>query len=269
MSKGIGFIGGGNMAAGIIEGLIKRRVFLPENIYVKEAITKREYELKRGFGISIVDSAEDLASKVNLIVFAVRPQDGEAAAKEILPYLDEKKIIVSLLAGISIDKLHKWFGEKTNIARVMPNTMIESQRGYSALVFDKEFPNDKKEKVTAIVEAIGKTMEMQENQLDAFTAIGCAGPEWLTLITASLVDAGVKIGLSRSDSKQIVIENLIATGMVLEKTKKHFYQIIDEINAPGGISIEGLHVLEKAGVQGSIMEAVEAAYKKTTEIGKQ
>ena len=171
MSKGIGFIGGGNMAAGIIEGLIKRRVFLPENIYVKEAITKREYELKRGFGISIVDSAEDLASKVNLIVFAVRPQDGEAAAKEILPY----------------------------IARVMPNTMIESQRGYSALVFDKEFPNDKKEKVTAIVEAIGKTMEMQENQLDAFTAIGCAGPEWLTLITDSLVYAGVKIGLSRSD----------------------------------------------------------------------
>ena len=150
----------------------------------------------------------------------------------------------------------------------MPNTMIESQRGYSALVFDKEFPNEKKEKVTAIVDAIGKTMEMQENQLDAFTAIGCAGPEWLTLITASLVDAGVKIGLSRSDSKQIVIENLIATGMVLEKTKKHFYQIIDEINAPGGISIEGLHVLEKAGVQGSIMEAVEAAYKKTTEIGK-
>ena len=268
MSKGIGFIGGGNMAAGIIGGLIKRRVFLPENIYVKEAVTKREYELKREFGISIVESAEDLSLKANLIVFAVRPQDGEAAAKEILPYLDEKKIIVSLLAGISIDKLHKWFGEKTHIARVMPNTMIESQRGYSALVFDKEFPNEKKEKVTAIVDAIGKTMEMHENQLDAFTAIGCAGPEWLTLITASLVDAGVKIGLSRSDSKQIVIENLIATGMVLEKTNKHFYQIIDEINAPGGISIEGLHVLEKAGVQGSIMEAVEAAYKKTTEIGK-
>ena len=161
MSKGIGFIGGGNMAAGIIGGLIKRRVFLPENIYVKEAVTKREYELKREFGISIVESAEDLALKANLIVFAVRPQDGESAAKEILPYLDEKKIIVSLLAGISIDKLHKWFGEKTHIARVMPNTMIESQRGYSALVFDKEFPNEKKEKVTAIVDAIGKTMEMQ------------------------------------------------------------------------------------------------------------
>ena len=268
MAKTIGFLGGGNMASGIIGGLIDRKSYEPKNIFVREINKDRAAWLQKQFGLSIVESNEELAGKTNLIVFAVKPQDGEKAGKELAPYIKGQKTIVSILAGSQIEKLHAWLGENVSIARIMPNTMIESQRGYSALTFDTSFDAAKKEEVRGITESIGKTLEIPESQFDAFTASSCAGPEWLILYAGALVDAGVKTGLNRDDVRKIVIENLIATGKVLENTDRHFYQITDEMNTPGGIGIAGLHTWQKAGLHGIIMDAVEAAYKRTTGLGK-
>ena len=268
MGKTIGFLGGGNMATGIIGGLIETKSYEPKNIFVREINPDRAQWLQKQFELSIVERNEELAKKTNLIVFAVKPQDGEKAGSELAPYLEEKKTVVSILAGSPIEKLHTWLGEKVSIARIMPNTMIASHRGYSALTFDSSFDNTKKEEVRGITEAIGKTLEISESQFDAFTASSCAGPEWIILYAAALVDAGVKTGLHRDDVRKIVIENLIATGKVLESTDRHFYQITDEMNTPGGIGIAGLHTWQKAGLHGTVIDAVEAAYKRTTERGK-
>lgn len=268
MAKKIGFIGGGNMAEGIIKGLIASKAKASSDILVKEVLPQRAEYLKATYKLVTVDSYEELA-KADILVIAVRPQDAKAVSEELSSFVDAKKhSIVSICAGIQIPKFASWIGEKVRYARIMPNTMIDVQRGYSALAFGEGFTDKQKADVQLITDSIGKTLLIPEAQFDAFTATSCAGPEWLILFATALVDGAVETGLSRKDAAAIVYENLVATGLMLASTDKHPIQITDEMNTPGGIGIAGFHAFQNGGLHGITMTAVNAAYQRTTELGK-
>lgn len=267
MGYTIGFLGGGNMATGILEGLLASETLPAEKIYVKEIIKERAELLQDKYKITLVDSYAELNEKSDIIVLAVRPQDVPAVGAELSKVISNGKILVSICAGIQMEKLAGIIGWDVKYARIMPNTMIESKRGYSALAFAQGFNDDDRAEVQKITDAIGKTLFISENQFDAFTANSCAGPEWLILFSNALIDAAVESGLSRSDAKAIVYENMVATGTVLAETKKHPTQITDEMNTPGGIGIAGFHSFAKAGLHGIVMDGVRAAYIRTTELG--
>lgn len=266
MGKTIGFIGGGNMAEGIIKGLLDSGAKTKDEILVKEILEERKQYLSKTYGIVTIDETKNIAEKADILVLAVRPQDAKPVVLELSGYIKEDKTIVSICAGIQIERLGRWLGSSRRIARIMPNTMIDVKKGYSALAFGEGFDDETKADVQVITDAIGKTLPLSESLFDAFTALGCAGPEWVILFASALVDAGVKIGISRADAKKIVYENLVATGELLSATYKHPYQITDEMNTPGGIGIAGLHSFMDAGLYGAIMNVVNAAYKRTTEL---
>lgn len=267
MSRKVGFVGGGNMAEGIIGGLVAAGTFPGAEIYVKEILPQRAQYLKDRYGVTIVDSYKDIAEAADIIVLAVRPQDAEPVSRDLGAVLADDKIIVSICAGILIDKIASWVGGSKKYARIMPNTMIESGRGYSALAFGDGFTDEEKADVQIITDSIGKTLPLAESKFDAFTASSCAGPEWVILFAQALIDAAVESGLSRSDAQAIIHENLIATGTVLDMTERHPFKITDEMNTPGGIGIAGLHSFQRSGFSGIVMDAVMAAYKRTTELG--
>lgn len=267
MSRKIGFIGGGNMAEGIIGGLISAGTFSGNEIYVKEIIEQRAKYLSEKYGVTIVGSYTELAENADILVLAVRPQDAQEVSIELRKVVSEKNIIVSICAGILMEKFASWIGDTVKYARIMPNTMIESKRGYSALAFGDGFSEEEKTDVQIITDSIGKTLLLAENKFDAFTASSCAGPEWVILFAQALVDAAVESGLSRADAQAIVHENLIATGEVLSTTDRHPFKITDEMNTPGGIGIAGLHSFQKSGFSGIVMDAVMAAYIRTTQLG--
>lgn len=269
MSTKIGFIGGGNMATGILRGLLQTKTKNSDEIFVKELLPSRQAFLKETYGITIVDSYEALADEAQILVLAVRPQDAKQVTEELAKSLDPTKhLLVSICAGIQMEQLSSWIGKDVKLARIMPNTMIEARRGYSALSFADGFTQEEKAAVQEITDAIGKTLLLPENQFDAFTATSCAGPEWLILFATALVDGAVETGLSRKDAAAIVYENLVATGIMLGTTSKHPIEITDEMNTPGGIGIAGFHVFQSGGLHGTTMDAVVAAYKRTTELGK-
>lgn len=268
MAKKIGFIGGGNMAEGIIKGLIASGTKASTDILVKEVLPARASYMKETYKLVLADSYEAVA-EADILVIAVRPQDAKQVSEALKPYVDVKKhIVVSICAGILIGAFAQWIGESVRYARIMPNTMIDVKRGYSALTFGAGFSEEDKAEVQVITDAIGKTLPLAENQFDAFTATSCAGPEWLILFATALVDGAVETGLARKDAAAIVYENLVATGLMLNATDKHPIQITDEMNTPGGIGIAGFHAFQDGGLHGITMTAVNAAYKRTTELGK-
>lgn len=268
MTKKIGFIGGGSMAEGIIRGLISSETLEAEKIYVKEILLQRKQYLKEQYQIQLIDNLDELAEKADILVLAVRPQDAEKVAEELAGVIREKNVLVSICAGISIAKLEGWVGEQTGYARIMPNTLIDVKKGYSALAFNGNVSQENQDEIRKITDAIGDTMILPESSFDAFTALSCAGPEWILLFAAALVDAGVESGLSRKDAKKIVAQNLTGTGLLLNTSSKHPYQITDDMNTPGGIGIAGFHSFAKAGLHGIVMDAVQAAYERTTALGK-
>ena len=268
MSKKIGFIGGGAIAEGIIKGLIASKTLAPEEIYVKEILPQRKEYLKETYGLSFADELSELAKAAEILVLAVRPQDAQGVSEELAQVISENQVVVSICAGIQIEKLAGWIGENVTYARIMPNTLIDAKRGYSALTFSTKALEEEKKEVQKITDSIGDTLIIPEAQFDAFTALSCAGPEWLLLFASALIDAGVESGISRADARKIVTQNLIGTGLVLEGTDKHPYQITDEMNTPGGIGIAGYHTFASAGLTGTVMDAVRSAFVRTTELGK-
>ncbi len=262
----ITFIGGGNMAEGIIRGIVSKKIFAPENITVFDILSERKKYLNRIYGITEAEDATTAVKDADVVLIAVRPQDIIKVAQNIKNDLQEDVIIISICAGIKMEKLGNIFGNDHKFVRVMPNTMIDVEHGYSAASVNKQIQASDKTIVETLLGALGQTMFIDENLFNAFTAYSCAGPAYIMYFIAALVDSGVESGFSRKDSVSIALENLIASALTLQKTGKHPYEITDTMTSPAGITIAGLHVLSESGFHGTVMSSVKESLKRTDEL---
>lgn len=259
------FVGGGNMSEGIIRGIINAGVMEAKQITVCEIIPERRNYLKEVYNVNVAaESAEEVKSS-NIIFLAVRPQNAEESVLAFKNSLNEDQILVSICAGIDIDRLQRWTSEKMKIAKVMPNVLIEARHGYSGVCVSDKITEKDKEIISELFSSIGKTMYIPESMFNEFTAYSCAGPAYVMYFLAGLIDAGVETGFSRKDATSMAVENLIGSGMMIEATGKNPYQITDTMTSPAGVTIEGCHVLSGSGFQGIVMDAVRVAVKRANE----
>lgn len=266
LNKKIIFIGGGNMAEGIIRGMIRHKVCEKENIAVYDIADKRLEFLKETYGIGIIKDLKTSAAAADILFIAVRPQDAGGVFKQIKDYASEEALIISICAGITLHTMAEAIGEKRRIARVMPNVLIEAGRGYSGVCVNECVTEENKTETEAILAALGRTLFISESQFDAFTAFSCAGPAYVMHCIAGLIDAGVRCGFSRADARSMVLENFIGSGLTLEQTGEHPFEQVDKMTSPAGITIEGVCVLNEAGLSGILMKAVKAAMDRSREL---
>lgn len=266
LDKKITFIGGGNMAEGIIGGIVANEIFKPKNVTVFDILDERRKYIEATYGINASNTAVSAVNGADIVVIAVLPQDIEKASENIKNELPEDSIIISICAGTKIEKLKNIFGSNHKIVRVMPNTMIEAKHGYSAVSVNEKITDSDKEIIKTLLSGLGKAMFIDERLINAFTAYSCAGPAYIMYFIAALIDSGVESGLSRKDSTAIALENLIASALTLQNTGKHPYEITDRMNSPAGIGINAAHVLNEAGFHGTVMSAVKKALERTNEL---
>ena len=262
----IGFIGGGNMAEGIIKGVVADKAFAPENIHVYDILPQRMDLLHERYGTAVCADAA-AAAAADVVVFAVRPQDVDTVCPQVAPYLKETSVFVSICAGVTMAKFAGYLGEKAKIVRVMPNTLTETHHGYSAVCRNGNTSAEDAAPVTAMLEAIGQVMEINESAFDTFTAYSCTGPAYLLYLMGALTDAGVRSGFSRAQSRAMTIENMIGTAMKLEQTGLHPGVILDTMTSPAGVGIEAICTMKKHGVSGAVMDSVGQAVKKANSLG--
>jgi len=266
LNNKITFIGGGNMAEGIIRGIITNKVFAPKNITVFDILSERRSYLNSTYEIEEAEDASSAVKGTDIVLIAVRPQDIIKVAQNIKNDLSESTIIISICAGIKMKKLGNIFGNHHKFVRIMPNTMIDVQHGYSAVNINDQIQAADKEIIETLLSALGQTMFIDEDLFNAFTAYGCAGPAYIMYFLAALIDSGVESGFSRKDAISIALENLIASALTVQKTGKHPYQLTDIMTSPAGIGIAGLHVLSESGFHGTVMSSVERALQRTNEL---
>ena len=268
LNNKITFIGGGNMAEGIIKGIVSNEVFDPKNITVFDILNERRKYLKDTYEITEAEDTSSAVKDADIVLIAVRPQDIVKVAQNIKNDLSKSAIIISICAGIKMDKMEELFGSEHKFVRVMPNTMIEVQHGYSAASVNDKVEESDKEIIKSLLNALGQTMFIDENMFNAFTAYSCAGPAYVMYFIAALVDSGVQSGFSRKDAISIALENLMASALTIQKTGKHPYQITDTMTSPAGITIDGLHVLSESGFHGTVMSSIRKALERTNELEK-
>lgn len=268
IKRNIVFIGGGRMAEALINGIIKSGLAQNEQIVAVEPLEVRQQELQNLYGIKTFEKAEEAITPNALVILAVKPQIVGPVLNGIVSRLDSTHLLISIAAGVTLTFMEGIVRESgARIIRVMPNTPALVLEGASALS-----PGDKVEKyeldlAVAIFEAVGKAVVMDEKYLDAVTGLSGSGPAYVFSFLEAMIDAGVKVGLARPDAETLAMQTILGSVKLAMAGSDHPAQLRAMVTSPGGTTIAGLHVMERAGFQGIIMDAVEAATKRSQELG--
>jgi pyrroline-5-carboxylate reductase len=180
-----------------------------------------------------------------------------------------KKCLVSIAAGITMEKLAAWSGGRCPAVRVMPNTpALVGAGSYAICLDDQRLSEDQKALLAKLFSAIGKTFPLPEKDFDAFTALSGSGPAYVMYFMEALIEAGVYMGLSRAVSTDVVIELLRGSVRLADESDHHVSLLREMVTSPAGTTIEALLHLDRSAVRASVIEAVVLARDRSRELGR-
>lgn len=265
----IGFIGGGSMAGALIRGLLHSESVSPAQIRASDLKEERLAELRTSYGIETTDDNEALVKWADVIVIAVKPQIVDRVLGSIAAGLNEGDLVVSVAAGVPIDAIEARLPERARVIRSMPNTAAIALAGATAIAPGAHATREDVEVARALFEAVGRCVVLDETLLDAVTGLSGSGPAYVMLMIEALADGGVKVGLGRDVALLLAAQTVYGAAKLQLETGEHPGRLKDMVTSPGGTAIAGLHTLEAGGLRTTLIDAVEAATNRSSELGEQ
>jgi len=262
----VGFIGAGKMAEALISGILKHGVCTPENIVASDVSRERLEYIASTFGIRAVDSNREVARAADVLFVAVKPHLAADVLREAAKELSSV-LVVSIAAGVPLSALEEAAGKNVTVVRVMPNTPSLVGCGMAALAAGTHADGGAVEKVKRIMEAVGEAVVVDEDKMDAVTAMSGSGPAYFYLVIEAMADGGVRAGLPRDVALRLAAKTAMGAGLMVLETGEHPGKLKDNVTSPGGTTIEAMATLEENGVRGAFIEAVQAAYRRAREMG--
>jgi pyrroline-5-carboxylate reductase len=267
IDKTIGFIGAGNMAEAMIRGLLRGGDFAIAQIAASGPREERMRELRDAFGIyATVDNRVPAASEI--VVLSVKPQILSRVLDEVGSTISPDALVISIAAGVPVAAISTKLAAGTRVVRAMPNTPALVDAAATAIARGEYARESDIEDAKRIFDAIGTTVVLDESLMDAVTGLSGSGPAYVFLILEALSDAGVKVGLSRRTSQLLAAQTVLGSAKLLLETNEHPGRLKDMVTSPGGTAITGLHTLEHGGLRTTLMNAVEAATRRSRELGE-
>jgi pyrroline-5-carboxylate reductase len=210
----------------------------------------------------------DVVAKSDVLLVAVKPQTINALLAEIRSSVTANHLIVSIAAGVTLKQLDAGLGERRRVIRVMPNTPCLVGASASAFAPGEKATAQDVALLDQLLNAVGKAFKVPEHLLDAVTGLSGSGPAYVYLIIEALSDGGVRVGLPREVATALAAQTVLGAAKMVLETQQHPAVLKDMVASPGGTTIAGLNTLERAGVRGALIDAVEAATRRATELGK-
>ena len=262
----IGFIGTGNMGSSIIKGILSSKFEENENINIFDLNKDKVNNLVKEYGINAVNSEKELAKNCDIIVLSVKPHIIPVVLKNLSGNVKKDTIILTIVAGISISVIVNALGEDKKVVRTMPNTPAQVLSGMTAVTFNKNIENSEKEIIFKLLNSFGKSVEIEEKLMHAYTGISGSLPAYVYMFMEALADGGVLCGMPRNKAYEIVAQTVAGSAKMLLETGKHPGQLKDEVCSPAGTTIEAVRVLENGNFRGNVIEAVVACTEKSKEM---
>jgi pyrroline-5-carboxylate reductase len=268
LGKKIAFLGTGNMAEALVKGLLRSGLAAKEEILCAEPRAARREEIATRYGVTVTDDNRAAVEAAELVVLSVKPQTMDALLEEIAPAIDHKKLVVSIAAGISIAGIARKLGAGVRIVRTMPNTPALVGAGATALARGAHATDADLDEAKRLFEAVGIAHVVEEHHLDAVTGLSGSGPAYVFVAIEALADGGVKVGLARPVALALAAQTVLGSAKLILETGEHPGKLKDQVTSPGGTAIAGIHALEVNGLRAALIAAVEAATKRSHELGE-
>ncbi|MCK5212315.1 MAG: pyrroline-5-carboxylate reductase [Dehalococcoidia bacterium] len=256
------FIGGGTMAEALIKRLIAGGVVDSREVKIVDPSAIRRELLQRDYGVDTYADSTGCMADAEIVVLAVKPQEIEKVAKQV-GKLKEGQVLLSILAGVKLDKLSSYFGHEA-IIRAMPNTPAQVGQGMTVWTATAAVTQSRIGQARTILAALGEELYVpEEKYVDMSTALSGSGPAYVFLFVEALIDAAVNIGMPRAMTERLAVQTVLGSTEYLRESGKHPAELRNMVTSPGGTTAAALHELEKGSLRNLIAEAVSAAYAKT------
>lgn len=276
----IGFIGAGNMGEAIMGALIRSKISMPDHIYASDINPDRLMTLNKRYGIVPVQDNLSVFSTCDVVILAIKPQFFHQAMDPVVSdpgyAIPNRKLIISIIAGISIQKMEALFygplGEKSRyflpIIRVMPNTPALVLAGISGLSANFFATQTDIETATTILKAMGKVIEFEEEALDAVTAVSGSGPAYLFFLIECMIDGAIRVGLKADEARELTVETVKGAIKLYEESGESAVELRRKVTSPKGTTEAAFRILEERQVKAALMDAISAGTARSKELGK-
>lgn len=263
----IGVLGAGNMGRALVRGMLKAQWATPKNFVATTRRADSAAALAAELGIEAHTDNAKAAAGADVVVLGVKPQILPQILDEIRPALRPGTLVISIAAGVSTASIEAAL-PGASVVRSMPNLPVNVDAGATAYCFGAHAKREHGAHARAIFESVGIAVEVDEYLMDAVTGLSGTGPMYVFQIIEGLADAGVKVGLSRDVAMALTIQTVLGAAKMAQQTGEHPARLKDRVTSPGGTAITALHTMERGGLRAILIDAVEAATKRSEELGK-
>lgn len=263
----IGFIGLGNMGASLAKAVWQAN--RTDKFLLSNLSQDRVDDFIASYG-GQVSSNEEIFAEADVIFLGVKPAQVSTLLAESQDILEKREslLLISMAAGIKLEKLASLIPSQHRIIRMMPNTPASIGQGVISYALSPNCRAEDSELFYQLLAKAGLLVELGESLIDAATGLAGCGPAFVYLFIEALADAGVQTGLPREIALKMAAQTVVGAGQLVLESQQHPGVLKDQVCSPGGSTIAGVASLEAHAFRGTVMEAVGQAYKRTQELGK-
>lgn len=227
---------------------------------------ERAREAERLSGVTTTLDPAAACEACNVIVIAVKPKDVPYLLTQIGESVTTDQLVISVAAGVPLSVFEAAL-PGVAVVRSMPNTPAAVDEGMTAYCVGSHADGDASETAAAVLSAVGQTIELSEDLLDAVTAVSGSGPAYIFLLAEALTEAAIREGLPHHAAEQLVLQTVRGAGVLLSQSDKSAFRLRAEVTSPGGTTAAAMHVLENGGFRALLEDAVRAAAQRSRELG--
>lgn len=264
-----GFIGAGKMATALIRGMLRAGLASPDTIFASDPIESARAALAKETRITVRTSNEQVAQDSDVLILAVKPQSMAEVLERLRASVTPDHLLISIAAGVSLQTLAAGLGAERRLARVMPNTPALVGEGAAGYCLGPGARETDDRVVQSCLESVGLAYRVPESLLDAVTGLSGSGPAFIYVIIEALSDGGVRVGLPRDVATALAAQTVMGAARMVLETGLHTGTLKDQVTSPGGTTIAGLHALERGSIRAALIDAVEAATRRSAELAAQ
>jgi pyrroline-5-carboxylate reductase len=268
IDKPIAILGIGNMGSALMKGIINAKLTPPKKIIAYDIDLPRLQAIAAEWKIRIAADLSAAAEISEILLLCVKPQTLASVLQTIKPVIRPDHLVISIVAGVRIEFIQQMLGTELGIVRAMPNIAATVDEGAAALAYGEHVSAEQQEIAKSIFEAVGDAVIVSEDQLDAVTGLSGSGPAYIYMVIESLIDGGVKMGLSRDIATKLAIQTVLGSAKLAKTSRLHPAILRDQVTTPGGTTINAIHELESHGLRAMLINAVVTATERSKELSK-
>lgn len=265
--KTVGLIGAGVMAEVLAEGLVRSKLVAPEDIIVSHYRPERLADFQRRVPVRVTTNNREAYEQSQVAVLCVRPQVMADVLAELQPVVDHRKVLTSIAAGLPISFYERMLGSDLPFIRTMPTFFGRIKAGTTGLALNAVTSAEDLAIVSRLFSTVSENvLVLPEDEIDAFTTFGSTTTATVYLLLDALITAGSLVGLRHQASHSRAIEQVIAAAQNVIATDKLPSQLLDEICTPGGVTVEGVKILEERAARAAVIDGVLAATERAGQL---